>query len=152
MTRETTEELIARFVRERRAITGLLATQRLQPVLGLELTVQQLKIVLLVATGAASTGKELADILRITHATVSAGVDRLVALGYLARDEASADRRVKHLTATPLSTRLHDQFLDGRDGSEELLSSLDPADLAALVRGMTALRRAVEQRTAQRDE
>ncbi|MFT4214121.1 MAG: MarR family transcriptional regulator [Microbacterium sp.] len=150
MTREATEELIARFASERREITRLLATQRLQPVLGLELTVQQLKIVLLVATDAARTGKELAGILQVTHATVSASVDKLVELGYLARDVMDTDRRVKQLTGTAMTTRLYDQFLDKRDAPDEVLSSLEAADLAALVQGMAALRRAVELRTAQR--
>lgn len=145
MPETTSEQFIARYADERRALARLLAGQRLQPFLGLELTLHQLKIVLLVSTGAATTGRELAHSLQISAPTVSASVEKLVALGYLAREESGEDRRVTRLVATPMAGDIQRQFLGEPEPSTDVLASLDPDDLAALVRGMSALRRAVEQ-------
>lgn len=143
----TSQQLIAQYSDERRALARLLAGQRLQPFLGLELTLHQLRIVLLVALGAATTGRELALSLQISAPTVSASVEKLVALGYLAREECGEDRRITRLVATPMAGDIQRQFLGETDPSTDVLSSLDAEDLAALVRGMSALRRAVEQRS-----
>ncbi|MBE3000648.1 MarR family transcriptional regulator [Nocardiopsis sp. HNM0947] len=147
MPEKTSEQLIAEYTTERRALARMLAGQRMQPFLGLELTLHQLKIVLLVATGSATTGRELARSLQVSAPTVSASVDKLVALGYLAREESGADRRVTRLVATPMAGDIQRQFLAEPDPSTEVLTSLHPDDLDALVRGMTALRRAIEQRS-----
>src|SRR5690625_6592426 len=103
MPETTSEQLIARYADERRALARLLAGQRPQPSLGLELALHQLRIVLLVALGAAATGRELALSLQISAPTVSASVEKLVVLGYLAREECGDDRRVTRLVATPLA-------------------------------------------------
>lgn len=146
MPEKTSEQLIAQFADERRALAHLLAGQRLQPFLGLELTLHQLKIVLLVSTGAATTGRELAHSLRVSAPTVSASVDKLVSLGYLAREESGNDRRVTRLVATPMAGDIQRQFLGVPDPSTDLLSALHPDDLDALVRGVGALRRALQER------
>lgn len=146
MSEATSEQLIARYADERRALARLLAAQRLQPFLGLELTLHQLKIVLLVTMGTATTGREIAHRLQVSAPTVSASVEKLVALGYLAREGCGEDRRVTRLVATPMAGDIQHQFLGESDPSTDVLTSLDPDDLAALVRGMSALRRAVEQR------
>ncbi|GHD33778.1 MarR family winged helix-turn-helix transcriptional regulator [Nocardiopsis kunsanensis] len=143
----TSEQLIAQYSDERRALARLLAGRRLEPFLGLELTLHQLRIVLLVALGAATTGRELALSLQVSAPTVSASVEKLVAQGYLARQECGEDRRVTRLVATPMAGEIQRQLLGETDPSTDVLASLDPDDLAALVRGMSALRRAVEQRS-----
>ncbi|WP_017608923.1 MarR family winged helix-turn-helix transcriptional regulator [Nocardiopsis xinjiangensis] len=147
MTETTSEQLIARYMDERRALARLLVGQRLQPFLGLELTLHQLRIVLLVSIGTATTGREIAHFLRISAPTVSASVEKLVALGYLAREASEEDRRVTRLVATPMAGDIQRQFLGEPDPSTDVLNSLDPDDLHALVRGMSALRCAVEQRS-----
>ncbi|GGA75301.1 hypothetical protein GCM10011490_27580 [Pseudoclavibacter endophyticus] len=146
MPREPKAELVERFTRETRELTRLLARTRLKPVLELELSLQQLKIVLLVATGEATSGRALADHLHVSPATISVSIERLVEMGYLVRDEVSADRRVKRLTVTPKSADLYDQFLNKREAPDEILTSLALDDLEALVQGVYALRRAVAQR------
>ena len=140
------------FARETGLLTRLLAPSRLEPVLGLELTLQQLRIVLLVATGIAVTGRSLADLLHVSPATMSVSVDKLVELGYLVRDDAPSDRRVKHLSVTGKAAEVYDQFLNKREAPDELVASLSTDDLAALVRGVSALRAAAERRADSRPE
>lgn len=146
MPSDTTQELIERFAQERHALARLLAAQRLRPFLRLGLTVHQLKIVLLVATAVARTGKELAEILQVKPSTISASVEKLVELGYLDRSGTESDRRVKRLVATALAKRVYEQLLDKREASDDVLASLSRADLAALVQGTSALRQAIEAR------
>ncbi|MBD7957367.1 MarR family transcriptional regulator [Microbacterium sp. Sa4CUA7] len=145
------EQLIEVFAQDSRALSHALAAERVQPFLGLDLTLSQLKTLMLVASRAASTGRELAEKLRVSAPTVSTGVERLVELGYLQREESAADRRVKTLGATRKGLDLYDEFIGRNETSADLLASLDPEDLAALVRGMSALRRAADARRATPD-
>lgn len=144
MPRLTSAELIEELSREGRGLARLLTEERVQPFLGLDLTLSQLKTLLLVASGMAHTGRELADRLRVSAPSVSAGVDRLVELGYLSRAESANDRRVKTLAPTRRGSDLYNEIVDHRAASDELLMTLDPDDLAALVRGISALRRAAQ--------
>ncbi|WP_159499676.1 MarR family transcriptional regulator [Microbacterium sp. 18062] len=146
MHRLTAAELIARIGDDRREISRRLSGSRLEPFLGVELTLHQLRIVLLVATGTATTGREVAECLHVSASAVSSSVDKLVELGYLSRDASDPDRRVKHLSVTTAGTRIYDQFLGFRDEADEYLAALDPADLAALAQGTAALRRAIHHR------
>lgn len=143
MTTKTRAELADQIARDRRALAEALAARRLGSFLDVELTLQQLKIVLLVATGTATTGRAIADHLHVTAPTVSASVDRLVELGYLRRDDSDADRRVKHLTPTEPAARLSEAIVGMRDESEQALVQLDRDDLEALARGTRAFRQAL---------
>jgi DNA-binding MarR family transcriptional regulator len=142
--RQAAEQVLA----DRQAISTLTARHHLGSYLDLDLTLSQLRVVLLVTTGTATTGREIADALRVSAPTVSATVDRLVDLGYLERLHSTTDRRVTRLTVTDRARDLHDRLLVHRDGGVDLLASLDPEDLAALARGTRALRAALEARTA----
>ncbi|MEV6813054.1 MarR family transcriptional regulator [Micromonospora sp. NPDC051296] len=148
MTPEARAELAGQIAADRRALAQALAAGRLVPFLDLDLTLHQLKVVLLVASGIATTGHELAGHLHVTAPTVSATVEKLVTLGYLRRDESGTDRRVKRLTATGRAARLHEAVAGLRDESDALLALLSPEDLAALARGTRALRDALATRDA----
>ncbi|WP_044495251.1 MarR family winged helix-turn-helix transcriptional regulator [Nesterenkonia massiliensis] len=141
------DELIKRYFDERLALLRLRGSSRVEPFLDMELTIQQLRIVLLVASGAASTASRLAMVLGVSKATISVAVDQLVKQGHLQQSESPTDRRVKELTPTTETLQLFDLVMDRRDTSTELLASLDSADLAALVQGMSALRRALQERS-----
>jgi DNA-binding MarR family transcriptional regulator len=144
MHRFTAAQLAEQIVVDHREMATLLALRRLEPILRLELTLHQLRIVLLVASGAATTGREIAEALRVSAPAVSSSVDKLVELGFIERDSSDPDRRVKHLAPSAKSQALVDQFLGLRDTTDEYLARLERDDLEALARGTAALRRAME--------
>jgi MarR family transcriptional regulator, organic hydroperoxide resistance regulator len=55
---------------------------------------------------------ELAKILACDNSNVTGIIDRLEARGLVARQPYAGDRRVKHLTLTPLGISLHGQMLE----------------------------------------
>ncbi|KAB1656334.1 MarR family transcriptional regulator [Pseudoclavibacter chungangensis] len=133
---------------DRRAVAELLAIRHLDELVELDLTIHQLKVVLLVTSGVASTGRELADALHVTAPTVSATVDRLVELDYLTRVESPDDRRVRRLEPTVVAERVYGLVGGLRDHAYDLLGDLDDDDLRALAQGVRALRRAWQRRAA----
>ena len=144
MHRFTAAQLAEQIVVDHREMATLLARKRLDPILGLELTLHQLRIVLLVASGAATTGREIAEALHVTPPAVSSSVDKLVELGFIVRDNTDPDRRLKPLAPSSKSQAIVDQFLGLRDATDEFLTGLELDDLEALARGTSALRRAMD--------
>lgn len=147
-TTPTPSELIEELRADRNAIARHLMESRDHPLLATDLTVQQVRIVMLIASGAATTGRDLAQKLGVKPPTVSASVDRLVELGFIERDATNPDRRVKHLMATQGGLHLHEKLLGVRSATDELLLELDPDDLRALAQGTRAMRRAVQNASA----
>lgn len=143
MDTDNTTHLIAQLATDQLEIGRTMAGESLEPLLGLELTLHQLKIVLLVANNTATTGRSVATALKVTPPTVSNSVDKLVELGYLERDYSSVDRRIVRLVATASALRLSDQFIGMRNPSRAILGTLSPDDLAALAKGTRALRDAI---------
>lgn len=127
---------------DRRAIAEMLSVPQLGAVMDLELTLHQLKVLLLVAAGLASSGRDLVDRLHVTAPTVSGTLDRLVELGYVVRVESPDDRRMRLLRPTDAGRRVYEDVLGLRDVSDRLLAELDDDELEALSRGLGALRRA----------
>ncbi|MCP2032135.1 DNA-binding MarR family transcriptional regulator [Okibacterium sp. HSC-33S16] len=145
MSRRKAADLIASLHESQAAIAQALDQRKMDVFLSVDLSIQQIRMVILVASGQASTGGELARILGITAPTVSTAVDRLVEAGYLARDDSAEDRRIKHLTVTTKGQGIHDQLLGLREKADEFIAELEIDDLEALERGTVALRRAIER-------
>lgn len=110
-----------------------------------DLTMQQLRVLGLVAQLPGMTVQELGGRLRVSSPTVSGLVDRLAEKGLIRRADDASDRRVRrlHLTAEGL------RMLAGVDSMlGKLLQAVVPpiptADLAAIRAGSEALLRAVE--------
>ena len=79
---------------ERRALSSMA-----QPLISTPLTMQQLKVLTMIAIDPdRATGHELAAQLKVSVATMSGLVDRLVEHGMVSREEDS-DRRVRRLSA-----------------------------------------------------
>lgn len=147
-TTHTAAELIEELRADRVAIARHLTESREHPLLDMDLTVQQVRIVMLIASGTATTGRDLAQKLGVKPPTVSTAVDRLVELGFIERDATDPDRRVKHLAATSSGLQLHEKLLGVRSATDELLLELDPDDLRALAQGTRAMRRAIQNASA----
>lgn len=65
------------------------------------LTAVQLRVAQIVAETGATTSKDIANRMRVTQATVTSLVDKLVSLDMVARERSKADRRQVNIVLTP---------------------------------------------------
>jgi DNA-binding MarR family transcriptional regulator len=122
----------------------MLAT-RMSPLLDLNLTMQQTKVLLALsisdclAEGGLS-GQDLSRNLGVGLATVSGIVDRLVGQGLVVRAEDPDDRRIRRVELTADGRDLVDRLRDaGIEHLRQLLDRLDDESLADLERVITKL-------------
>jgi DNA-binding MarR family transcriptional regulator len=141
------EELIGCLERvqdsfERRALSTMA-----EPLISTPLTMQQLKVLTMIAIDPEkATGHELAAQLKVSVATMSGLVDRLVEHGMVTRGENPTDRRVRPLTVTPEgSATIRGLLSSAGTMPTPVLRRLALEDLRALVQGVLALERAVQE-------
>jgi DNA-binding MarR family transcriptional regulator len=141
------EELIGCLERvqdsfERRALSTMA-----EPLISTPLTMQQLKVLTMIAIDPEkATGHELAAQLKVSVATMSGLVDRLVEHGMVMRGEDPTDRRVRPLTVTPEgSATIRGLLSSAGTMPTPVLRRLALEDLRALVQGVLALERAVQE-------
>ena len=113
----------------------------LDSLLSTELTIQQLKVLAVLATTEdGATGRGLADSFGVSLASMSGLIDRLVAQGAAMRTQDEKDGRVRRVHATPLGRALVRRLVSDRpELSSELLKRLPLEDLQALERGLLAV-------------
>lgn len=115
----------------------------------LDLTMAQLKLVLLIAANDGSRVGDLAHRLGVTPPTVTTSLDRLVSHGLVRRVDDPLDRRLVIARLTPqgreLLQRLH--LHTGAD-LHECIAALDEESLRCLLIGMEALHLAYQARYA----
>src|SRR4051812_48984634 len=92
------ERLIADIMQAQQRLQHLFAYDRSDPLFASQLTMPQLKILLLLYRLGDTSGRELAGILGVSLATMSGMVDRLVAHDLVTRAEDPNDRRVRRIT------------------------------------------------------
>lgn len=136
----TRTRLIAELDRQERVLLGALARDRCAPLLATTLTLQQLRVLLLVHLDGPLGGHDLAERLGVSAPTVSGLLDRLAERGMVVRHEDVEDRRVRKVRLSPAGTQVVEEVLSaGRSRRAALLRRLDPDTLAGLVAGVTAL-------------
>jgi DNA-binding MarR family transcriptional regulator len=147
------EELIGCLERiqdgfERRALSSMA-----EPLISTPLTMQQLKVLTMIAIDPErATGHELAAQLKVSVATMSGLVDRLVEHGMVTRGEDPADRRVRPLSVTPEGNATIRSLLSSSGTMPTpVLRRLHIDDLRALVQGVVALDRAVRELSEDED-
>ena len=122
------------------AISRELAKMHTPELIRLELTMGQLKTLMVLAAREAMNVSALAETLKVSKPTASILVDHLVQLGLARRTEDAGDRRRTLVTTTEAGNQLVTLV---RQGSFERmirwLEQMEPEDLAALTRGMQAL-------------
>ena len=125
---------------ERRALSSMA-----EPLISTPLTMQQLKVLTMIAIDPdKATGHELAAQLKVSVATMSGLIDRLVEHGMVLRGEDPADRRVRRLTVTPEgSATIRSLLSSAGTMPTPVLRRLALDDLRALVQGVMALERAM---------
>jgi DNA-binding MarR family transcriptional regulator len=116
-----------------------------------DLTMQQLRVLGLVAQEPGLTGQELGARLGVSAPTASGLIDRLVEKGVLERTDDAADRRRRRLRLTPEGVEL----LGGIDATmgrmfEAVIPPIPTEDLQAIKLGTEAMLRAIEAALANR--
>ncbi|WP_248958494.1 MarR family winged helix-turn-helix transcriptional regulator [Sphaerisporangium perillae] len=127
------QELIARIGEAQHTLGRLFSHDRSMPLLALNLTMQQLKVALILAGRGSVPGQELATALGTGLGTVTGIVDRLVAQGLVARREDPSDRRIRRVELTDAGRRMTEELIDaGMTGYRRLLDRLDTGTLRDL--------------------
>jgi DNA-binding MarR family transcriptional regulator len=107
---------------------------------GLNLTMAQVKVLIILHFKGPAAINKVADYLGISHPTASHLVDRLVQAGFVERVEDAADRRITLAYLNKAGEVLAQRLWGGRmDHIRRSLARLDEQDLAALRRGLRAL-------------
>jgi DNA-binding MarR family transcriptional regulator len=127
---------------ERRALSSMA-----EPLISTPVTMQQLKVLTMIAIDPdKATGHELAAQLKVSVATMSGLVDRLVEHGMVSREEDPSDRRVRRLSVTSEgSATIRSLLSSSGTMPTPVLRRLAIEDLRALVRGVVAFDRAVRE-------
>jgi DNA-binding MarR family transcriptional regulator len=124
---------------ERRALSAMA-----EPLISTPLTMQQLKVLTMIAIDPGkATGQNLASLLRVSLASMSGIVDRLVDHGVVQRTEDPTDRRVRRLSVTAEGSNMIRSLLSSAGTvPTPVLRRMTLDDLRALVRGVGAVDRA----------
>ncbi|MFF4779167.1 MarR family winged helix-turn-helix transcriptional regulator [Microtetraspora fusca] len=143
--RDERRALIDRLTRLQRTIGRFLAHDRSTPLLASSLTMQQLKVVMMLFFRGASSGQHLARGLGTGLGTVTGIVDRLVAQGLVSRREDPTDRRVRLVELTTRGRLLAEELIDaGTANYMRLLGRLDTETLNTLEQVMIKLQAAAD--------
>ncbi len=143
--------LVGRIGEVQRDLTRLFADPGSSPMFDSNLTMRQLKVIMILAFHDAQSGQDLARSLGVGLATVTGIIDRLVAQRLVERHEDPADRRVRRARLTDAGRRLADQVLDaGLSQYRTLLEYLDTDTLRALEDVMHKIRQAAAEFCADR--
>lgn len=121
---------------ERRALSAMA-----EPLISTPLTMQQLKVLTLIAIDPEhATGHQLAALVKVSVATMSGLVDRLVDHGMVERTEDQSDRRVRRLVVTAEGSVTLRGLLSATGSMPvPVLRRLATDDLRALVQGLVAV-------------
>ena len=138
------EALIRHIARTQRQVRQQMAEDHAHPLLSVNLTMTQLKLMIMLSRSPGASGQELARRSGVAQATMTGIVDRLVAQGQVSRQEDPQDRRVRRLSLTAEGTRTVEQVLSGGEAYlERLLQRLDEAALDVVARAFDLILAAV---------
>ena len=112
-----------------------------------EMTLSQCNALVEIGRAGELSVNQLADRLGLDKSTVSRVSDKLVLDGLLLRQEDPNDRRYAVLTLTERGTQTYTSLEDRMtDYFEEVMASVDPADRAALLKGLQTLTTALHSK------
>ncbi|GAA2546241.1 hypothetical protein GCM10010435_14340 [Winogradskya consettensis] len=145
------ERLIADIMGAQEQLQHLFAYDRSDPLFSTHLTMQQLKILMLLYRLGDTSGRELAGLLGVSLATLSGMVDRLVAQDLATRAEDPHDRRVRRISLSDAGKTTIGKIINaGAEKQHRLLNRLTAAELQTVSDGLQAMIRvAVEETTAE---
>ena len=138
------EELILQLEQTQQAFERRALSAMAEPLISTPLTMQQLKVLAMIALDpGGSTGVTLAGLLKVSVASMSGMIDRLVDHGMVRRTEDPEDRRVRRLTVTTEGGAMIRSLLSSAGTvPTPVLRRIPLPDLRALVQGVLAVDRA----------
>lgn len=140
------ERLIEEIAEHNYTIALAMIRRGMGPTDDLHLTMQQLRLLLLVVANAPVRAHEISGLLHVSKATVSALVERLVDSGHIERKVDADDRRVRLLSPTArgeLAARRVMSF--ATDQHREIIERLTGAELQAILASTKGIRRVLEE-------
>jgi DNA-binding MarR family transcriptional regulator len=134
------ERLIADIMVAQQRLQHLFAYDRSDPLFASQLTMPQLKILLLLYRMGDTSGRELAGLLGVSLATMSGMVDRLVAHDLVTRAEDQHDRRVRRITLSTTGKEMIGNIITaGAEKQARLLGRLSETELRTVADAMQAM-------------
>jgi DNA-binding MarR family transcriptional regulator len=140
------QQLIADIMGTQQRLQHLFAYDRSDPLFSSNLTLTQLKILMLLARHGSVSGVELAGLLRVGLAALSGLVDRLVLHDLVTRAEDRHDRRVRRIELTEAGSALIESIFNaGETKMRALLSRLSAEELGLVAQATLLLLRAAQE-------
>lgn len=134
------EQVIDRILATQRQMRRRLTEMRAHPLLDIQLTMSQLKVMIVLGRLGATSGQDLARHTGFSLATLTGVIDRLAAQDLVTRREDRQDRRVRRLELTPAGTDLIDRLIAaGEEQQHRMLDRLDDAGLDLVARAFELL-------------
>ena len=123
-----------------RRVTLTTTVERIRIIEESELSMTQVKMLLLLAEGSRHSGGEIAERLGISPAAASRAIDSMIQKGLATRSECADDRRVRLLEATAEGVDLASTIADLRKAQiEQFLGTLEPDVLDGLIEALAPL-------------
>jgi DNA-binding MarR family transcriptional regulator len=143
------KRLIADIMDAQQHLQQLFVRDRADPLFQSQLTMQQLKILMLLRRLGDTSGRELAGMLGVSLATLSGMVDRLVAHDWVTRTEDPHDRRVRRISLSGPGRDMVDKIANaGMEMQLRLLNRLTGDELETVLGGLRAMIRAAHEEAA----
>jgi DNA-binding MarR family transcriptional regulator len=131
---------IERIMQARHDMTHAFAFARSGPLLAANLTMSQLKVLLVLARHDGASGHDLASALGVGPATLTGIVDRLVAHGLVTRREDSIDRRVRRVVLASAGREVVEAIImAGGEQQRRILERLSVDELGVVERAFQLL-------------
>lgn len=128
------------------AVETLFMEVRVEAVVATELSIQQLKVLMLAEHRGPVTAHEIAEELGVSAASVSGLVSRLVERGLITQEQAPGDRRARILLPTDTGRVALEEVASVQlRQRRELLRRLTDVELEALATAMVGVERAVRE-------
>jgi DNA-binding MarR family transcriptional regulator len=122
--------LIERILRAQRELRDQFAEGHAHPLLAVNLTMAQVKVMIVLGRLGGASGQELAKRTGFSLATLTGVVDRLIAQELVSRGEDPRDRRVRRIELTATGTDLVDRLIAaGAAHQGRILRRLDEPSL-----------------------
>ena len=140
MTVTDRERVIGRILETQRQIRRRVTEEPAHPLLDVQLTMSQLKVMIVLGRLGATSGQDLARRTGFSLATLTGVIDRLAAQDLVSRREDPNDRRVRRLELTPAGAQLIDRIIAaGEEQQHRMLEHLDDAALELVSRAFDLL-------------
>jgi DNA-binding MarR family transcriptional regulator len=138
-------ELVKQIIELQREVRRALRQYVPNAWMDLNLTIAQVKSLILIAHEGSTNTKTLAEELGVTPSNVTGIVDRLVKQGLVSRQENPEDRRMLQIRVTDKGEAILASLREETISSmSEVLAHMSKEELSSLARGLSSLVRAAE--------